>query len=170
MTMHPRLRRFLRSDRAAASVEFILTFPIVFLMFLVVLELTFLMARTTLLHHALDVTMREVRLGTIVDPTVLTLEQEVCSNMTTIPGCQSSLALEFTQVDQATFAMPGPLAPCTRRSDAIQAARAADVYDTGSENELMVVRACMVVNSITPLLGTTFELFARTAFVIEPED
>lgn len=168
MTMPPRLRRFLRSGRASASIEFILAFPVVFLMFLIVLELTFLMARSTLLQQALDVTMRDVRLGTIVNPTVVSLEQEVCDRMTTVADCESSLVLEFTRVNTNTFAMPGPRAPCTRRTAAIMAARAADTYDTGAQNDLMVVRACMVLDTITPIMGDAFELFARTAFVNEP--
>ena len=38
-----------------------------------------------LLAQALDVTMREVRLGNIVNPTVISLEDTVCSRMPTIP-------------------------------------------------------------------------------------
>ena len=168
--MPRRLRRFMRTERASATIEFVVAFPVVFLMFLVVLELAFLMARSTLLQQALDVTMREVRLGVVVNPTVSSLEQRVCSRMTTSADCERSLVLEFTTVDQATFAMPGPRAPCTRRSAAIMADRADETYNTGAENELMVVRACMVANTITPVLDDAFQLFARSAFVNEPRD
>ena len=170
MTLRRRLSRFLRAERAAASIEFLFAFPVVFAMFIILLELCFLMARSTLLQQALDVTMREVRLGTLTDPTVLDLERQLCERMITVSDCQKSMVLEFTRVNTGTFAMPGQQAPCTRRNEEIMAARAADTYDTGAENELMVVRACLVVDTITPLLDDAFELFARTAFVNEPRD
>lgn len=163
------LHRFFRSKRAAVTAEFVIGFPILFLMFLVTIELTFLMARSTLLQQALEVTMRDVRLGNIVNPTVLELEEEVCSKFS-IPDCDSSMVLEFTQIDRTTFVMPEPQAPCTRRSPEIMQARASEVYFTGTENELMVVRACLVVDTLTPMLGDVFEIFARTAFVNEPLD
>ena len=170
MTLRRRLRHFLKAEHASATVEFVFAFPVVFAMFVIILELCFLMARSTLLQQALDVTMREVRLGTIVNPTVNDLEQQVCEGMITVPDCQESMVLEFTRVNTATFAMPGQQAPCTRRTEAIMSARSGETYDTGTENELMVVRACLVVDTITPLMDDAFELFARTAFVNEPAD
>jgi hypothetical protein len=163
------MRRFFRSDRAAVTAEFVIGFPVLFLMFLVTIELTFLMVRSTLLQQALEVTMRDVRLGNIVNPTVIELEEEVCSKIS-VPDCDSSMVLEFTRIDQATFAMPASQAPCTRRSPEIMQARASEVYFTGAQNELMVVRACLVVDTVTPMMGDAFEIFARTAFVNEPQD
>lgn len=168
MTLRRALHRFFRDDRASASVELIFALPVVFAMFVVILELCFLMARSTLLQQALEVTMREVRLGAIVNPTVSSLEEQVCDRMSTIPDCESSMVLEFTRINLTTFAMPGQQAPCTRRTQEIRAARAGELYDTGLENELIVVRACIVVDTITPLMDDAFELFARTAFVNEP--
>ncbi len=168
--MRQRLSRFFRAEHATASIEFVIAFPVVFLMFLVTLELTFLMARNTLLQQALDVTMRDVRLGTIVDPTRISLEDRVCDRMPTISDCRDSLALEFTEVNQQTFAMPGQRAPCARRSIEDMTARANDTYETGEQNALIVVRACMVVDTITPVMTDAFDLFARTALVIEPTE
>lgn len=170
MTLRRRLYRFVRDRRAAASVEFVFAFPVLFVMFVVILELCFLMARNTLLQQALEVTMRQVRLGTIVNPSVTELERQLCERMITVSDCQSSMVLEFTRVNTTTFAMPGPQAPCARRSEETLAARAGETYDTGAENELMVVRACLVVDTITPVMEDAFELFARTAFVNEPRD
>lgn len=170
MTLRRRLCRFVRDRRAAASVEFLFAFPIVFTMFIIILELCFLMARNTLLQQALDVTMREVRLGVIANPSVTALEAQVCDRMLMVDDCAASMVLEFTRVNTTTFTMPGPQAPCTRRSEEIRAARAGEIYDTGAENDLMVVRACLVVDTITPIWDDAFQLFARTAFVNEPED
>lgn len=166
--MARRLRRFFRADNGAVTAEFVILFPVVFLLLLVTLEMIFLMARATLLQQALEVTMRDVRLGNITDPNVADLEETICERMAAVEDCRTSMVLEFTQVNRTTFEMPGPQEPCTRRSVDIMAARANDIYDTGAANELMVVRACMVVDSITPLWEDSFELFSRTAFVNEP--
>ena len=168
--LHRALVRHRRSERGIVTAEFLIGIVIVFTMFMVTIELSFLMARSTLLHQSLEVTMREVRLGLIINPTVQSLEGAICDRMSTIPDCASSLVLEFTQVDQTTFEMPAPQEPCTRRSAEIIANRGGELYFTGEENELMVVRACMVVDTITPFVDDAFELFARTAFVNEPRE
>lgn len=164
------IKRFLRSDRGDSTPVFVIGFPIVFFFFMAILELTFLMMRSTMLQRGLDITLREVRLGNMVNPNAATLEQAICNEISVFDDCTRSLTLEFTRVNTATFAMPAPLSPCVERTPAMMQARASDVYVTGAPNELMVVRACVLVDTITPYLGTFFDLTARSAFVNEPGD
>ena len=162
------LRRALRSEDGAVTAAYVIGFPVVFIFFMIILELCFLMMRSTMLQHALDVTLRDVRLGTMVNPTTATLEQAICDGMGAFSGCTSSLTLEFTRIDTATFLLPAPMDPCVARSAVINAARANEVYVTGAPNELMAVRACVLVDTITPYLSDVFEVTARAAFVNEP--
>ena len=162
------LRRFLRSEDGLVTAAYVVGFPVVFIFFMVILEMCFLMMRSTMLQHALDVTLREVRLGTMVNPTTTTLEQAICDRMSTFSDCTFSLTLEFTRIDTATFLLPGPMDPCVARSTTINSARASQVYVTGAPNELMAVRACVLVDTITPYLSDVFEVTARAAFVNEP--
>jgi hypothetical protein len=76
----------------------------------------------------------------------------------------------FTGLNRTTFDMPGPSEPCTRRSVEFMQQRAAEIYDTGEADSLMVVRACVVVDTITPFLSDVFRLSARSAFVNEPRE
>lgn len=166
----PSLRRFRQSQEGAVTAEFVIGFPIVFIMVLLLLELCFMMVRSTMLQHGLDTVLREVRLGEIVNPQATDLERMICDRIGIVPDCTTSLVLEFTQVDLATFAMPGTQAPCERRSEAMTQARAGQAYATGEQNQLVVVRACIVMDSITPYLTEVFQMTARSAFVVEPVD
>jgi hypothetical protein len=165
-----RLRVFSRSTDGAVTVEFVLGFTVVFAMFLVILEVFFLMLRSTLLQRAVDQTVREIRLGQYVNPTVGMLEDVICGRMIALPDCARSLTLEFTAIDKATFAMPGQIEPCVLREQEVNGGRVEQPYYTGVPNELMVVRACVVAGTITPLIPEAFSLFARSAFVNEPDE
>lgn len=169
MTLRTRLRRFFRTDRAAATAEFVIGFPLVFLMFIVTLETCFLMMRATMLQRGLEMAIRDVRLGNIKNPLMSVMEQAVCDRIQIVPNCTSSLTLEFTLVNQASFQMPAPTQPCTVRSAADAQARSASIYSTGAANDLLVVRACLVVNAISPI-SDVYRLYSRTALVIEPDD
>ncbi|MEN9411491.1 MAG: hypothetical protein RL216_3465 [Pseudomonadota bacterium] len=170
MTMLRRLRVFSRSTKGAVTVEFVISFTLVFTMLMVIFELFFLMLRSTMLQRALDLTVREIRLGEYVNPTVGDMETVICNRMIALPDCDTSLTLEFTVIDKATFAMPGQVAPCVLRQPDVNGGRIAQPYNTGLENDLMVVRACVVADTITPVFSDAFTLFARSAFVNEPDD
>lgn len=162
------LRHFLRRQTGAVAAAYVIGFPIVFLLFMVILELGFLMMRSTMLQHGLEVTLRDVRLGNMVNPTTATLEQAICDRMSVFPDCATSLTLEFTEIDPSTFDLPAPMAPCVERTVAMMQARASQVYLTGAPNELMAVRACVLADTITPYLADFFQINARAAFVNEP--
>lgn len=170
MTALRRVRVFFRSDEAAVTAEFVIGFSVLFTMFLLMLELFFLMVRVTSLQNALDITVRDVRLGLVVNPTVTSLEADICDQMLLPEDCKTSLTLEFTKIDLTTFAMPDQTEPCSRRSADVMAGRVSETYATGTENELMAVRACMVVDTLTPLMSDMFRIYARAAFVNEPAD
>ena len=170
MRMMRRLRHFGRSERAAVTAEFVIAFPLVFTMLLIMLELTFLMVRSTMLQHGLDLVLREVRLGNMVNPNAAILEEAICDKMTIFSDCEKSLTLEFATVDLTTFAMPGQQTGCAPRSHDEALARAGMIYQTGTANQLVVVRACVMTGTITPVLTDSFRLFARSAFVNEPRE
>ena len=157
-------------------VEFVIGFPLFFTFFVGSLELTYLMVRTTMFERSLDLVVRDLRLGSIgtapnID--VLLLEDHFCSRTTFFTDCADSIALEVTKIDQTTWTMPGLRTPCGRRGyasdDAIRAGREGDKVDVGVENDLMMIRACMVVNTITPFDSLVdYNLFAASFFVNEP--
>lgn len=171
MTLRRRLRHFLRNESAVVAAEWAIAFPVYFGLFLWSMEVTYMMTRTAMLDRSLDIVIRDLRLGRLGTqyPTVQFLEDRVCSRTTLFPDCTESLTLEFTRVNLATFAMPNMDLPCVMRTPEIKAGRVGQTYDVGMANELMVVRACMIVDTIMPFDGPIlYRLNAASAFVNEP--
>ena len=167
-----RLRRFLGEEKAAVAAEFSIAFPLFFVFFISSLELSYLLVRTTMFERSLDMVVRDLRLGAFgsrPNLNTLMLEDRFCSRTTFFPDCEESITLELTEVDQNTWALPNPQAPCVRRDLSLRAGRSAETVAVGDENELMVIRACMVVDSLSPLDGGfEYNLWAASVFVNEP--
>lgn len=171
MTFRRHLRRFLRNESAVVGAEWAIAFPVYFAMFLWSMEVSYMMTRTSMLDRSLDMVIRDLRLGRLGTqfPTVEFLEERVCSRTTLFPDCEESLALEFTVVNQTTFAMPNNDLPCVVRTPEIRAGRTNQSYNVGTANDLMVVRACMLVDTVMPFDGPLiYRLNASSAFVNEP--
>lgn len=168
MKLRRLIRKFQQSQRGAATLEFVVTFPILFLLVLLSINLSFTLVQATLLDRALDLTVRDLRLGNLTNPAMTALEQAICDRMVILGDCEASLTLEFTRVDPQTFTMPPQMGPCTARDPQAEAARAGQSYDTGAENDLMLVRACVEVTDIVARVGN-MRLYARSAYVVEPD-
>lgn len=168
MSLRRVIRQFCLGRQGAASLEFVVTFPILFVMSVLSINLSFTMVQATLLERALDLTVRDLRLGNITDPAMAELEQAICDRMVILGNCRGSLTLEFTLVDPVTFSMPPRMGPCTVRDAEAELARAGQSYATGGQNELMLVRACVEVENIIVRSGN-MQLYARSAYVVEPE-
>lgn len=168
MKLHPSIRRFCLGQRGVATVEFVVTFPILFALSFLAISLSFTLVQSTLLDRALDLTVRDLRLGVISNPDMTVLERAVCDQMFTFTDCTQSLTLEFTRIDPVTFSDPPAMGPCTKRDPDAQAARAGETYATGAHNDLMLVRACVEVLNVISGVGD-MQIYARSAYVVEPE-
>lgn len=170
MTLPRPIRRFLRDEGGITAYEFALVFPVVFSFFLLAFELCFMMVRVSVFERALDQVVRDLRLGLIRNPEVEFLEQRLCSRTSLFPDCMDSLEIELTQVNQTTFALPDATLECVRTPEIqIDAGQPAPTFNTGEENDMMVIRACMVIDTVTPIDGGfDYRLIAASAFVNEP--
>lgn len=173
------LRRLSKDESGNATIEFVLMFPLVFAMFLASFESGYMVLRAAMLERSLDMTVRDLRLGNIKNPTVEFLQQRLCSRTDMFPDCERSLTIELTRVNSSFTNLPAINAVCQRRSVEIQAGIQSNTVNTGQENELMVVRACLVVDALFPtaFMGVnlafadangTYGLLATSAFVNEP--
>lgn len=173
------LRALLRDESGNATVEFVFMVPLVFAMFFASFESGYMVLRAALLERSLDMTVRDLRLGNLKNPTVEFLQQRLCSRTDMFEDCERSLTIELTRVNGGFTNLPAADAICERRSVEIQAGIQANTVNTGQENELMVVRACLVVDSLFPsaFMGVdiamadadgTYALLATSAFVNEP--
>lgn len=172
--------RFRRED-GNASVEFVVVFPVLFYMLICAVESGYMLARSVMLDRALDLTVRTLRLGLLPGIQHEQLKGLICDdaalkNTGLMRQCESILKLELRPIDTASFQPLNNSPTCVDRNPG--AIQPVTEFRLGAENELMLVRACAVVDPIFPLTGVGFhlpkdssggfQLVAMSAFVNEP--
>ncbi|SIO57400.1 hypothetical protein SAMN05444722_3724 [Rhodovulum sp. ES.010] len=172
-----RLSRAFRREDGTASIEVVLTLPIVFSMFLMSLESTILMTRQMLLEHALDKSMRGIRLGHYPGLDHDMFKDILCSQAHLFPDCQNVVAIELTPVPPSTWELPDISPVCVDRRSTTPL-NPDDHFAQGPQNQLMIVRACVTVDPFFPGVGLGlrleqhprdgYQLIAASAFVNEP--
>lgn len=170
------LSRFLGDERATASVEFVLTVPVLMLIFMSSFESGLLMTRQILLEQALDEVMRDLRLGKIVSPGALAIKNRICAKSIIFTDCAASTSVELTPVDAVTWTLPNARTACSERDEDVQPVV---TFVPGAENEMMLVRVCVVQDAMFPTTGLGadlpldeqggYGLIAISAFVNEPK-
>ncbi|MGH1423430.1 MAG: TadE/TadG family type IV pilus assembly protein [Pseudooceanicola sp.] len=171
-----RLRLFSRDSRGSvAVVDFAIMFPIFLTMFLSGVEMGMMTIRQTMMEHALDRSVRDLRLSASA-VSHDALRDKICGYAGLLPDCQSALKLEMRSADMRTTTSVLSNSPdCVDRSEEIKPVVA---FVSGKRNELMVIRACFVFSPVFPNVGFghnaqkdgagDIRLFATTAFVNEP--
>lgn len=170
----PWLRRAFRREDGNATIEFALIIPVFLTIFSATFESGFVMLRLNLLQHGLDVTMRELRLGNMANPTPASVKQMICNNMTMVDNCTANLLVEITPI--TNWVLPATDAVCRDLQTNIIPVVELNI---GQQNQLMLVRACLVQDMIFPTSGLAmglpddpnrdFNLIAVSAYVNEPK-
>ncbi len=168
-------RAALRADEGTATIEFVLTAPMVIFTFLAAFESGIYMVRYVMLDRALDMTVRELRLGMIPTPALDTLKESICDRTSLVSNCAAALRLEMFSVDTNTWAMPTGDVECIDRGGEISPALEPNL---GVENEVMLIRACLTADAFFPTTGIATQMqqdsqggyfiVAASAFVNEP--
>ena len=172
--------RWSASEEGSATVEFVLLFPVFILVMVNAIEASVLMTRSVLLDRGLDLAVRDLRLETDDPPGFAAFKDRVCERAALITGCREGLQIEMRRVSTQDWALMDPEVRCLDRAEEIDPLVEDDpaLYELGMENELMMVRACLVVNPIVPNLGLGailpvdgsggYGLISVSAFVQEP--
>ena len=168
----PFLQRWRRED-GAASIEFVILFPLFISVFGSAFEAGLLTMRQVMLIRGTDIAVRELRLSGASN--LLELKRSICNAAGVIPDCLDTLAIELVPVDLTTWVMPSGQMACVDRDDDINPVTQ---FEQGTANELMMVRVCAAVRPILPTTGLglalprinekDYGLFAMSAFVNEP--
>jgi hypothetical protein len=168
------LKCFLADQNGSATVEFVIVFPALMFFVLMVFETGFIATRSAMLERGLDMATRSLRLGT--DPTIdhEKLKQSVCRNAGILADCNRDLVLEVVPFDIAS-AYPQNDANCRDRTEKIEPKID---FNPGARNNIMFVRACMIIDPLFPGMGLTLglpkdssgglQLITYTAFMNEP--
>jgi hypothetical protein len=133
------------------------------------------MTRYVMLERALDMSVRDLRIGTYATPTHDRIKQDICDNMVVMPRCAEELLLEMRPVDRATWNVFDTQTTCVDRTQQI---KPATEFNPGAQNEMMLLRACAIFD---PFFPTTpwglrlpldssggYQLLAMSGFVNEP--
>ncbi|WP_052245346.1 TadE/TadG family type IV pilus assembly protein [Halocynthiibacter namhaensis] len=179
------IHRFRTDETGSSTIEFVLWFPLFMSIMLSSVEVGVLMIRQVMLDRAVEITVRDLRLGTVpnMDAANLgdlhnTLKELICERGTVLGAkCESTILLELRVVDQVTW---NPLSVAPTCYD-VEADQTESSLDVGNENELMIIRACVRFDPFFPGTGLVMDLprhpttgdyalIATSAFVNEPEN
>lgn len=169
------LRRFARNEDGSATVEFAILVPVFLVMLFSAVELSLISVKQSMLERAVDITVREIRLGTGEAPQHDEIRDLICERTVFIDGCAENLRLEMVQFDPFVWTGIDPTPDCITKIEDVQPVRS---FVNGQSNELMFLRACMQIDPIFPDWGLggaltkdssgRLSLLAASAFVQEP--
>lgn len=155
------------------SVEFVIVFPAVFMFFLLGAELGLLQLRQSMMEHGLEIAVRQLRLGDESVQTADGLKSAICDNTVLLPHCKDNISVDMVKIDERRWDFAEDQVQCVDNTSRIN-----PVLRPGAENEIMLLRFCVIFRPIFPWLGIgrevanrpdgTYPLFASTAFVNEP--
>jgi len=149
------LRKFRKRQDGTVSVEFVILFPIFIFVLLTGFESGFYMVRNVMLDRAVDIAMRDVRLGNTMNtpgqpPDIAALKRRICNEASIFPNCMQMVQVELRPVPIA----PGGIAAVTGNTRCVDTSAPnlppSTVYDTGEGNSMMVVRVCALADPLFP--------------------
>ena len=141
-------RPFRKDERGLASIEFALFFPLYVGLFFWAVELGIITIKSVMLDHAMDVSMRELRLGLVDDPTSDKLKDAICDRARIIGECDEQLMIEMRPISTQTWAIPATPIAC--RNNDVPDMQPVVTFDPGRQQELVLVRACIMIPVLMP--------------------
>ena len=171
------IRDFTRREEATASMEFVITFPVIMMLFIAVFETSMIMTRQVMLERTLDQAVRILRLANGLTVDADDIRTAICDNTSMLPDCDTLLTIDLRDVPRSDYSVPGNQELCIERADAT--ATVNNAFNPGTDNQLMLVRACFIVDRILPFSGYGLNLtrddsgglhmMASSVFVNEPD-
>lgn len=175
VNLRARLRHWIKDEQGAVIADFAIMFPVFLMFMLSSVEMGLMTFRQTMLERGLDMTVRDLRLGFIEDPTHAKVKDEICRYAGFLPDCGNSLRLEMQPVDPRAYTTLPSGADCVDKSEEIEPVRS---FVHGGANQLMILRACIKIAPVFPTVGLGNQvakdgngdvaMFSTSAFVNEP--
>ncbi len=175
-----KLKAFADDSSGNATVEFVIIAPALFWLVFSVFEAGWLMTQQTMLHRGLNMAIRDLRLGKITFGTQQEMHDQikarVCARARILRDCSDSIHLELQAIDLAE-GVPNTSPSCVDRSEDA-AAPTVNFMPGQGDQDIMFVRACVIVDPLLPGMGlgaqlTTdatggYMMVAFSAFANEP--
>lgn len=169
-----RFGRYLRATAGAATVEFVIIFPVLIWIVFSTFELGWMTTRQMMLDRGVSLTIRDLRLGKIANPTHDGLKDLMCQRATILRDCVANIHMELVPMSVSS-GVPQTSTQCVDRTGEIAPVES---FDSGEEGGIMYVRVCVVVDPLMPgmgigaglnqLSGGGFAMIASSAFKREP--
>lgn len=169
------LRRFRNDETGAHAIEFAFLAPIFLALTLSVLEAGWIMARTTMLDRAVDLTARQIRIApstTVFDQN--SVRKMICDKTMIISDCTNALLVEMIPIQTASD-FPQDEARCVNRGTSVKPATR---FTSADRSQVVFMRSCVVVDVLTPFIGLGlalpkdatggFQMVSTTVFMSEP--
>ena len=171
---HAAVKSFKDDESATATVEFVLLVPIIMGIVFSILESGWLMTQKTMLDRGVNMAIRDLQLGKLVDPSSDVLITSVCDYAAILKDCGDALHLEMVELANPSSSAN---ATCVDRVTEIEPV-VNWVHGSRIEPEIMVLRACFVVDPLIPgsAIGALlpkdasggYNMVSYSAFVNEP--
>lgn len=162
-------------ENGNATIEFAFFFPLLISLLLSTVEVGILTVRSVVLEYAVDLTVRDLRLGKLENPTQDSLRDLICDRSSVVPRCRDSLLIELRPVSTVTWTPLASDTTCKNRDEDINPVVE---LDPGQSHEMVLIRVCAVFEPIFPTtkLGIHmskdalggYALATSSAFVNEP--
>ena len=167
-------KRFGKDEEGAATIEFVIVFPALIALLFSNIEAGWLMTRSMMLERGVSIAARDLKLGYDHALTYEGLRAQICEHASILANCRQDLALQVVKMDIAS-SYPQDVPECVDRTGPINP-KLGPV--PGGREEVMFVRACMVIDPIMPGIGLGLQLpkdatggvqlVTYTAFMNEP--
>jgi hypothetical protein len=178
------LRQFWANEDGSPTIEFVLTFPFVIIVFCAAFESSFYMIKSVSLERSLDLVIRDLRLGSLGSISHFQLKTEICSRAAVLgdtTDCVKGMKIELQPINTANFVMPATPTTCVDRTQDIDPAiePSPSEYSLGDGNQIMLMRVCLQAAPMfkTTVFGTQmnrtsadgyYSLITTSTFVNEP--
>jgi hypothetical protein len=169
------LTRRWRQEDGAVTVEFVIVFPFVLSILLMAIDAGVTTLRQTFLNRAVDIVMRDVRLGRQNQSD--SIKELICARTSMLPNCLQNITVEMQPIDTVNFTgLDDPIRCINREEDLIPQV----TFNTGvaGGQELMLVKVCVVADPFIRITGFVshlpinadgdYVLVATSIFVKEP--
>lgn len=171
-----KIKHLILNEDGVATVEFVIVFPFFVGVFVSAFEVAMMNTRAVMMERAMDLTVREIRLSSGSELDYDEILASVCQKSTLIPDCLNTIKIELQSVNKLNFTGIAHRPDCVKRNQPIQPALR---FKNGTENELMLIRICAVVDPFFPGVGVGrsmpkdesggYQIIASSAFVNEPK-
>lgn len=170
--------RFFGDTRGAATMEFVVLVPFLMIVVFMFAEIGILTGRTVLLKRGVAVAARDIRLGANSTADLQAFRNTACRNAFLINSCYRELTVDIAPLNLAARNNPTGQIACRNRKD--PDATPATAYNVGVDGNIMLIKACLIVDPVFPGTGLGaglkwadgrgYAIIVKTAFMNECDD